>query len=1693
MVDPTKTIDFFSSAAYSASGVQATAVTNQLHAAVENLTAGSARANRALNLLIPAAGFAGMAKFAAVAGNAQEQLDQLKASTIGTSQGMGVLSKASEQLARQFPIGTSGAREMVAAIQSLGTVSDKHQANVLKLGQAFTKLGAATGESGAAIGTAIANLDRSFSSGGLDPKRIESLGNSVVALKNKFGGTASGIAGFAQQISPFARQLGLGTQATLGISASFNKLGADSGAAANAVSKVMSDLSRAVRDGGPQLKNYASLVGMTTDNFKKMAASSPAGALTKVVGALGQPGAQSQRNLDLLGYDGIRQQRPLLQLAQSGGLADAINTAQNPGDNTMNDAAKAAMDGFNTSLTRLKGNADLFAEALGAPVLGPLKRFSDGLSGAIGGAQKIYDDHKSLQKAVQIAAFAGLPLALGKTGIKGAIGSMIAKSTYESSPFAAFRTARQMRQRGIAPGEEGFTELQKQLADEASQPVGLFQGIRRNRQANSRLKALGKTQDALASEGGGFDGFARQVYPFATGFTTGAAPGETVSLPKTTGGFFGALKYGATTGAKYTMYAKDRLQAQTDAMMAPGTNKVPEFEKPVGKALMALVNPGGASKEDIKDKLLGTLQDKLGSFGGKGKSEEEATESTKKHAKGSAEAGAEAKNLAARFKDVGHSLRGLDAGIKSEGLGQRAGLMVGRRYGAIARAGGGALKFGGGLAGEAFQGVAGFAASNPFTFGAGALLAGGGYLWNRHKNAQAEKRQESADLMGSSITQGSDDYQRALGKTVNATTTLADTMYKASKKIFNAADLGTSEGDWHRGTTVNQDDVAGAKDAKKTRTILSEGGKAGAVAQINALNTRMDFTPGVAQLTKIDLLKAGFSPEDTNDILGKVKRKAGQMSSTDTQALLQTSENRAGAQGNLGKSNKKALDTVLQGVAAQFDTDSTNGGAAYANDQRAKRMNQILTQARGRGPNGIQLKDNGQDYVGGYLQDQFDALAPGQRSKRTRLYEEKDLAKPAQLPGQLFEDLKKLPGNIAVAVDLRRAKGAKLAGVLGDVSESSASSQEAAIRALRGSGLTTTQLAQMGANLTGVNAPQGAVATMARQRMEQANISRQTSGGGRQATALLQSMQAANAVSNDDSPEGVAARQAQGANIESQLETVKDSFKQRIMAQIQFQWQSARSNEDFSLGQRRAEEDFGRSRMRSQRDFNKQMKRMNEDAAKSMYDPYRRVAVEAVWDSASLASNLKDQAERLSQQKGDLGKLRKAGLSKQAIEQLSLSDPNHQQEVEVLLSNVRNDPSQIRSLNAAVAQKQKAASGLVSDKGNVGLERSKEDYAQSQKDQLEDFRRGQSRAESDFNKSQGRMREDMRRSKLAINGDMAQIQAAYTQSLTGNTSKANKLLTDDLKTFTTLAKKSGINLATAMNEAVNLQVDPQGGVTFSFKGPAPAGAAKPAGAAGPGSTSSTSSGAAKGGLGKGISALSPTSAPSKAYGNVANQKLGKQMAHQYGWDYGAQWNFLQRLWGQESGWNDKAGSTGAAYGIPQGFARVHPDYDAVKMKGPRAQIAWGLGYIRRTYGDPQGAVAHKDRTNTRLGHEKSDVKGSLDYNNQPGGWYAQGSIFTGARTIGVGEGGPEAVIPLNQRGVDVLSRAFMKAMSGGGMRGLAAANAKTYIHYDSSSTHNDHSVRIAKVEVSPTDTRTFLKDMAEMSRRSNLTKSPTRK
>jgi hypothetical protein len=97
----------------------------------------------------------------------------------------------------------------------------------------------------------------------------------------------------------------------------------------------------------------------------------------------------------------------------------------------------------------------------------------------------------------------------------------------------------------------------------------------------------------------------------------------------------------------------------------------------------------------------------------------------------------------------------------------------------------------------------------------------------------------------------------------------------------------------------------------------------------------------------------------------------------------------------------------------------------------------------------------------------------------------------------------------------------------------------------------------------------------------------------------------------------------------------------------------------------------------------------------------------------------------------------------------------------------------------------------------------------------------------------------------------------------------------------------------------------------------------------------------------------------------SNQRIAWNMLPSFGFDQNTQFNgCLVPLWNQESGWSQFAENASGAYGIPQALPfnkmpQAAWPASAGGSSDPSAQISWGLGYIKNTYGTPCNAEAHE--------------------------------------------------------------------------------------------------------------------------------------
>lgn len=89
------------------------------------------------------------------------------------------------------------------------------------------------------------------------------------------------------------------------------------------------------------------------------------------------------------------------------------------------------------------------------------------------------------------------------------------------------------------------------------------------------------------------------------------------------------------------------------------------------------------------------------------------------------------------------------------------------------------------------------------------------------------------------------------------------------------------------------------------------------------------------------------------------------------------------------------------------------------------------------------------------------------------------------------------------------------------------------------------------------------------------------------------------------------------------------------------------------------------------------------------------------------------------------------------------------------------------------------------------------------------------------------------------------------------------------------------------------------------------------------------------------------------------RQRASRSANRLGWNR-RQFSCLDRLWNRESHWKHTAkNSRSGAYGIPQALPGNKMKSAGVDWKtNPNTQVAWGLMYIKKRYGNPCSALQH---------------------------------------------------------------------------------------------------------------------------------------
>lgn len=252
--------------------------------------------------------------------------------------------------------------------------------------EVMIKLGVSTNM---AAEEAATNLAKFANITGMDPTNYENLGSVIVDLGNNFATTEADIVEMATRLAATGELAGLSEAQIMALATAMSSVGIEAESGGSTMSKLLKKMQVAVETESDALKDFASVAGMTAEEFSAVFEKDAVVALSAFIGGLSEAeknGSSAIVTLDKMGLKEIRLSNTILSLANANDLmTKAIEMANKAwGENTA--LAKEAEERYKTTeskLTMLKNAVDvLFIESFDE-IQGPLQEGIDWLKDSV--------------------------------------------------------------------------------------------------------------------------------------------------------------------------------------------------------------------------------------------------------------------------------------------------------------------------------------------------------------------------------------------------------------------------------------------------------------------------------------------------------------------------------------------------------------------------------------------------------------------------------------------------------------------------------------------------------------------------------------------------------------------------------------------------------------------------------------------------------------------------------------------------------------------------------------------------------------------------------------------------------------------------------------------------------------------------------------------------------------------------------------------------------------------------------------------------------------------------------------------------------------------------------------------------------------------------------------------------------------
>ena len=287
------------------------------------------------------------------------------------------LSASVKQMSTEIATSSSTIAEVMANAGQLGIQKDY----LVDFTRTMIDLGNSTDISADEAATAIAQFANVTRMAQTDFGRF---GSALVDLGNNFATTESAIMNMATRLAAAGSQIGLTQPQILGFATALSSVGMEAEAGGTAFSKAMIQMQVAVETGNDSLKDFAKVAGMTTDEFKAMWKSDPAGAIEAFIVGLSkmdEQGISAIATLEEMGLTEVRLRDTLLRATNATELfSEAQETANEAWEENValsNEASKRYAT-TESKLKNLKNTAILAAQRIGDDLNPTIQNLIDG-------------------------------------------------------------------------------------------------------------------------------------------------------------------------------------------------------------------------------------------------------------------------------------------------------------------------------------------------------------------------------------------------------------------------------------------------------------------------------------------------------------------------------------------------------------------------------------------------------------------------------------------------------------------------------------------------------------------------------------------------------------------------------------------------------------------------------------------------------------------------------------------------------------------------------------------------------------------------------------------------------------------------------------------------------------------------------------------------------------------------------------------------------------------------------------------------------------------------------------------------------------------------------------------------------------------------------------------------------------------